>query len=120
MLRSSGSQSTDTAQYAAKAPEELDKYAKELFEWIDVSKTSRIRMMLQWQGAGGLPYVASVHHRATQCFRYEGNAKHDAGKQQKGITLEQWQDAIKERHRAGSSGMEHATTAESVDYKAKT
>ena len=76
-------------------------------------------MMLQWQGAGGLPYVASVHHRATQCFRYEGNSKHDDGKQQKGITLEEWQEAVKERHRAGSSGMEYEPQAESSDFKSK-
>ena len=67
----------------------------------------------------GLPYVVPAHHRATRSFRYEGNAIHDAGKQQKGITLEEWQRAIKERHRVGSSGMEDGQQAESVDCKAK-
>ena len=117
MLRSSGNQSI--AASGAKDTQELHKYAKELYEWMDLKKASRIRMILQWQGAGGLPYVASVHHRATQCFRYEGNATHDGGKQQKGITLEEWQTAVKERHRVGSSGMEHGQQAESIDFEAK-
>ena len=105
MLRSPGNQSI--AASGAKDTQELNKYAKDLYEWMDVKKASRIRMMLQWQGAGGLPYVASVHHLAKQCFRYQGNAKHEGGKQQKGITLEEWHEAVKERHRVGSSGMEY-------------
>ena len=50
MLRSSGSQSMGTAESAAKDPDELDRYANELFEWMDIRKTSKIRLMLQWQG----------------------------------------------------------------------
>ena len=120
MLRSSGSQSMGTTESAATDPEQLDAYTTELFEWMGVRKTLRIRMMLQWQGAGGLPYAASVHHRATQCFRYEGNTKHDAGNPQKGITLEEWQRAIQERHRVGSSGIEDGKQADSADFKAMT
>ena len=74
-------------------------------------------MMLQWQGCGGLPYVASVHHRATQCFRYQGNAKHEAGKSQTGVSLEEWQEAVRERHRVGSSGIDEGLPDQSVDFK---
>ena len=119
MLRSSGNAQSIAAS-AEKGTQELEQNAKELFEWMDVKSTSRIRMMLQWQGAGGLPYVASVHHLGTQCFRYLGNALHEGGKQQKGITMEEWQEAVKERHRVGSSGMEDGQQAESIDFKAKT
>ena len=106
MLRSSGkNDSSCVSNPAGKEPEVLDKYATQLFEWMDHSKSSKIRMLLLWQGAGGLPYVASVHHRATQCFKYVGNALH-ANNDQKGITLEEWQLAVKERHRCGSSGIE--------------
>ena len=60
MLWSSGKESTDAAAYAARDPELLDKCAKELFEWMDAKKQSRICTMLQRQGVGGLPYVASA------------------------------------------------------------
>ena len=100
-----------------KTPAELDRLPKELYDWMDVGKVSRIRMMMQWQGAGGLPFVASVHHLATQCFKYHGNSKHDGGGEQKGITLAEWQEAVKERHRQGSSGMEEAQAA-SIDFAA--
>ena len=43
--------------------------------------------------------------------------KHDGGRDQKGITLSEWQDAIKERHRMGSSGMEEAQQSEGIDFE---
>ena len=101
--------------------EELEKHVLVRYEWLDSKKPSRIRMMLQWQGAGGLPYVASVHHRATQCFRYEGNSRHKPDTQHKSITAVEWQQAVKERHRAGSTGMEGDASAgkgsEDIDFK---
>ena len=75
MPRSSSEESTDAAEYAARDLELLDKCARELYDWMDAEKTPRARMMLKWQVAGGLSYVASVHHRATRCFRYEGNTR---------------------------------------------
>ena len=104
------------AERQNKDREQLDRYAKELYEWLDTSRVSRIRMMLQWQGAGGLPYVASVHHRATQCFRYQGNSKHEAGKSQTDVSLGEWQEAVRERHRAGSSGIDEGQPEQSVDF----
>ena len=96
---SSGSVSEGT-----KSPEELDEHAKTLYEWLDVCRTSRIRMMVMWQAAGGLPFVVSAHHRATQCFRYYGNVKHSGlGRE---VSLSEFQDSVKDRHRIGSSGIE--------------
>ena len=81
---------------------ELDSHAKILYEWLDTSKVSRVRMLLHWQSAGGLSYVAAVHHRAAQCFRYQGNSQHgdDAV-----VSLLDFQAAIKSRHRVGTSGI---------------
>lgn len=53
-----------------KSAEELDKHAKILYEWLDSSTVSRIRMLLHWQSAGGMSHVAAVNHRAVVCFRY--------------------------------------------------
>ena len=58
---------------------QLDTHGKILYEWLDTSKVSRVRMLLTWQSAAGLSYVASVHHRAAQCFRYQGNKMHVEG-----------------------------------------
>ena len=116
MLRSSGKESTHAVEYTARGAVEFDKYAKELFEWMDAKTLSRIRMKPQWQGVGGLPYVASVHHRATQCFKYEGNSKHDGGTEQKGITLGTRQTAFQGRCRVGSSGIETAQQAHCIDF----
>ena len=116
MLRSAA-RPLQPAERQTKDREQLDRYAKELYEWVDTSRVSRIRMMLQWQGGGGLPYVASVHHRATQIFRYHGNSKHEAGKSQTGVSLEEWQEAVRERHRVGSSGIDEGQLEESVDFK---
>ena len=57
---------------------ELDRHAIILYKWVDPAGVSRIRMMLNFQSCGGLPYVASVHHLVTQCFREYGNKKHQA------------------------------------------
>ena len=81
---------------------ELDRHGKVLYECLDTSKVSRVRMLLQWQSAGGLSYVAAVHQRAAQCFRYEGNNLH--GKES-AVTLSDFQASIKSRHHAGSTGM---------------
>ena len=120
MLRSA-SQASSSRSITSKSLEDLDSYALQLFEWLDVTKPSRIRMMIQWQGAGGLPYVCSAHHRATQCFKYHGNTTHNSEKQSKGIVAHEWVAAIKARHQAGSDGIEAeaANDAEHIDFKEK-
>ena len=98
-LRSSGIQSN--AVGIQKEPAELCKHAKVLYDSLDTSNVSRVRMLLHWHSAAGLSYVAAVHHRAAQCFRYEGNSLH--GSRQ--VTLEDFQACITNRHQAGSSGI---------------
>ena len=58
-------------------------------------------MLMNWQAAGWLSYVASVHHRATQCFVSYGNHLHDGDCDQ--VSLEEFQKAVKARHRIGSA-----------------
>ena len=82
----------------------LDKHSQVIYEWLDKSKISRIRMMINWQACGGLSFVASTHHRATQCFRYCGNSKHS--ETIKEVSLAEFQRAVKARHAIGSQGVE--------------
>jgi hypothetical protein len=103
-LRSSGIQSN--AVGIQKDPLELCKHAKLLYEWLDTSKVSRVCMLLHWHSAAGLSYVAAVHHRGAQCFRYEGNSLHGSRE----VTLEEFQACIKNRHQVGSSGIQTEDT----------
>ena len=118
MLRSS-TRAAGMTEGGVRKPEELERHAQILYEWLDTARPSRIRMIIQWQGAGGVPYVASTHHRATQCFRYLGNSQHYAAPHQKQITLREWQEAILERHRIGHSGMDEAPQSQGVDFEQK-
>ena len=83
--------------------EELDRHAQILYDWLDLKKPSRIRMMLGFQSAGGLPYVAHCHHRCTQCFRYHGASGHSNDRSE--ATLAEWQQSIRARHALGSTGI---------------
>ena len=107
--------SMQTAEKSTKSDTELDTHAAKLFAWLDTSKPSRIRMLLHWQSAAGLSFVASVHHRAAQCFRYYGNLKFsdtDAS-----VSVSEFQDAIKSRHRVGDDGLQQAeATSTSCDF----
>ena len=87
---------------SGKDDTELDGHGTILYEWLDTSRLSRVRMLLHWQSAAGLSYVAAVHHRAAQCFRYEGNSLH--GKES-AVTLSEFQASIQSRHIVGSSGI---------------
>ncbi len=79
-----------------------------------------MRMLMAWQSAAGLSYVASVHHRAVQCFRYQGNTVHAEdvpGGIKAEVTLAEFQEGIKARHRLGSRGMEEGRKEQScVDF----
>ena len=86
-----------------KDREELDKHAKILYEWVTGTQ-SRIRMLMSWQAAGGLSYVASVHHRATGCFLECGNSKHK-GAAAKSVSMEDFQRCIRARHQIGDDGI---------------
>jgi hypothetical protein len=88
---------------SVKDPQELDRHASILWEWLDKQKVSKIRMMVQWQSSSGLSFVSGTHHRAMQCFKYHGNEKHNEGQKGKGVSLVEFQNGIKERHRGASS-----------------
>ena len=96
-----------------KDPSMLDSHAKTLYDWLEKRSQSRIRMLLHWQSAGGLSFVAGCHHRAATCFKYHGNMQHE---DQSGdaVSLEDFQAAIKARHKKGSSGID---TSPSEDQK---
>ena len=101
------------APVSAKDPQELERHAEVLYNFVDPSKVSRIRMMLNFQGGGGLPYCASVHHLVTQCFRQYGNKKHQ---DDPAVSVSEFQAAIKERHPIGDSGMHLPGTSSVDDY----
>ena len=66
------------------------------------------------EASGGMSFVASCHHRVAQCFRMHGNAKH--GLEEK-VSLEEFQAAIRVRHRAAVSESEHdPASAANVDF----
>ena len=77
----------------------LRQHAATLYEWLDTSSLSPLRMLFTWQSAAGLSHVASVHHRAVQCFRYHGNTMHTPTTEP--VTLTEFQDAIICRHQMG-------------------
>ena len=113
-LRSCGIQATEVS----KDPAELDKHAKILYEWLETSKVSRVRMMQNWQSAGGILFVAAVHHRAAQCFRYHGNSEHGDGGTSE-VSLSEFQESIKCWHAIGCRGTEEMTKyGVDVDLKA--
>ena len=103
-LRASG---MDAAVLPDKKTEsELDQHAKNLYEWLDKSRLSRVRMMAHWQSCGGLAFVAQCHHRAATCFRYHGNSFHGAGPSQQEVSLEEFQASVKLRHTLGHNGID--------------
>ena len=102
VLRGAAQVSDSGAKDDQKSPEALEKHGKVLFEWV-TSSCSRIRMLMNWQAAGALSYVASVHHRATQCFVLHGNQFHDGDGDS--VSLTEFQSAVKARHRIGSAGI---------------
>ena len=110
LLRASGTQ--ESVLPNAKTGTELDKYAKQLYEWLDKTKLSRVRMMANWQSCGGMAFVAQCHHRATTCFRYHGNSFHGAGPTQPEVSLQEFQAAVKLRHALGHNGIDVESTSE--------
>ena len=115
-LRASGTM--EAAPPTGKSDTELDRHAAVLYDWLDTQKVSRIRMLLHWQSSGGLSFVASVHHRASQCFKYHGGANAE-GQPNSPVSLSDFQAAIKARHRVGSSGIEGEGEASATsDFRA--
>ena len=101
---------------STRIPAELDKHAKIVYDHLDKTKSSRLRMLIQWQGCGGLPYVAAVYQRSSQCFRYVGNKLHGTGTAE--VSLTDFQSCIKKRHEVGCAGIfaEAPASTDNVDF----
>ena len=93
---------------------ELAKHGKVLYDWLKQG-SSRVRMLLQWQACGGLSHVAAAHHRGVSCFIGWGQKHHSGGGT--GVSLEDWQDAIKSRHLIGDAGMDGSDYTTSSDFR---
>ena len=99
-LRASIADVSDSS--GGKDPKELDSHTSKVFQWITMEK-SRIRMLMNFQGSGGLAYGASVHQLATACFLQHGNKYHEGDGN--AVSLSEFQEAVKSRHRLGSAGI---------------
>lgn len=92
-LRSSTSTQNAVSE---KDPADLDKHAKVVFEWLNPERPSRIRMLAQYQGAGGLSHCMETHHRAVRCFVQYGGSTAQGSPQP--VTLAHFQRCVKARH----------------------
>ena len=110
-LRSSG---LNTGVSEKKTDGMLDTAAEALHKWLQTSETSRIRMLVHWQSAAGMSFVAGCHHRAAQCFRYLGESEHPGTSKE--VSLTAFQSCIKERHRLGTAGFDEDASDVSADF----
>jgi hypothetical protein len=92
MMRSSAGSS----EAEIKDPEELKKHGQKVYEYMHMD-VSRVRMLMNWQCAGGLSYVCATHHRAATAFFTCGNKDHE-GKGKPEVSLLEFQEAIVSRH----------------------
>ena len=90
----------------------LRKHAAIVYDHLlDQEKGSKIRLLVSWQSAGGLSFVAHAHFRATMCFRY-------LGRDGEAVSLSRFQEAVMARHTAGTDGMEEDTASQSSQLAA--
>jgi hypothetical protein len=92
MMRSSAG----TSEKDTKDPEDLKKHGKKVYDYMRLD-ISRVRMLINWQTAGGLSYVCATHHRAAMAFLKFGNKEHE-GKCKPEVSLLEFLDAIVSRH----------------------
>ena len=78
-----------------KCADSLKNHVKIMYDWI-TTRQSRLRMLMAYQSAGGLPFVSATHLLGVQCFLSCGNAYHETG--DKTVSLEVLQNAIAKRH----------------------
>ena len=99
---------------ATKSEETLKGHAEKVYKWITL-KQSRLRMLMGWQAAGGLPYVSGTHLFAVQCFINCGNANHNQN--EKMVSLEAFQNAVMKRHCMEVEGHAYLKEDLSEDFK---
>ena len=108
--------SIDSNPSPVKDTDQIKKHAGKLYAWLK-SPQSRTRMLIQWQSAGGLPYVCGTHLLATNIFVNFGNKLHDVS--QNSITQEEFENAILKRHEMELKGHPYLGTDEnSGDFAA--
>ena len=100
-IETSGGSSSSGSQQ--KSGEDLDKHASKLYSWLDMDKRSAIRGIANWQSGGGVSHVVASHYRAARCFRYFGSTKHSNDAHSRGVSLTEFQKAVRARHRAGDA-----------------
>jgi len=84
-----------------KSEQKLKESAKIVYEWL-CQKKSYVRLLHQWQAAGGLSFVANVYNAGMQAFLEHGNE--GRGKENDVISLEVFQMCILDRHDVSKSG----------------
>ena len=87
-----------------KCADTLKNHAKILYDWITV-RQSRLRMLMAYQSAGGVPFVSGTHLLGVQCFLSCGNAYHETG--DKSVSMEVFQNAIVKRHEMELQGHQY-------------
>ena len=110
LLRSSAMGNPGVVSSRSRA--DLQKHAKILYEWLDPVKISRLRMLMNWQAAGGLSFVTSCHQRGVQCFRVCGGSPSG----DTAPSLEDFQEAIISRHTLGSTGIDEDNRPGGSDF----
>ena len=78
-----------------KSETKLQDSAKIVYEWLH-QKKSYVRLVHQWQAAGGLSFVANVYNTGMQAFLAHGNE--GCGKDGDAIPLSVFQKCIVDRH----------------------
>ena len=83
-----------------KSETKLQDSAKIVYEWLQ-QKKSYVRLVHQWQAAGGLSFVANVYNTGMQAFLEHGNE--GCGKEGDAIPLAVFQKCIADRHDVSKS-----------------
>jgi hypothetical protein len=82
------------------SPEQLDKAAQVVFERVQ-QKKSYVRMLHQWQAAGGLSFVANTHNTGMLAFLTVGDAAE--GRDHGPVSLGKFQACIRNRHEVSTA-----------------
>ena len=88
-------------QEETKTDNNMKDNAEKLYRWM-ILPQSRLRMFINWQSGGGLPFVSGTHLYGMRCFVSYGNTCHDTS--DKKVTSEEFQDAVCKRHEMEQEG----------------
>ena len=89
-------------EVVSKEPEALKRHAKVVYDWVLQSK-SYVRMLSQYQAAGGGSFVANVYHTCMVAFLKHGNLKHTATSADN-VSLDDFTAAVLHRHSNSMDG----------------